>query len=250
MQRLCLLAAVAILTAAMPPGGAIPFGVQQEPIPAGIWTDEAWASIARAEYEFKAQPDGAWTAPNRAQGLRLTTRGVTAHVSPRAAVDAPWVLSLGLRSLGREWEMAAVPPGAFRAQGNRIEHRRDALGLSEWYVNLRTGIEQGFTLDRRPAPGNQPSPLVLDLFYEGGLEARQDEAGGAVLFSSAGLRNVLSYADLAVADADGKPVVAALSLAPGSLRITIQDEGHPYPLVVDPTIVVPAWTGRGDQFEE
>ncbi|HEV8699662.1 MAG TPA: MopE-related protein [Candidatus Polarisedimenticolia bacterium] len=239
----------------MLPSGPVSVGGNPESIPANAWSDEAWASISQAEYDFKARPDGAWTAPNRAQGLRLTTRGSVARVTPRTEGDAPWVLSLGLRGVGREGRMTGVPPGAVRAAGNRIEHRRDSLGLTEWYVNLRTGIEQGFTLDRRPAAADTASPLVLDLFYEGGLEARQEEAGGAVLFSlpSPGAvhrTDILRYADLAVADADGKPVVAALDLAPGSLRITIQDEGHPYPLIVDPTIVVPAWTGRGDQFEE
>ncbi|MEK7283778.1 MAG: integrin alpha, partial [Acidobacteriota bacterium] len=146
--------------------------------------------------------------------------------------------------------MTAVAPGTVRAEGNLVEQRRDGLGLTEWYVNLRSGIEQGFTVDRRPDAGEEDSPLVLDVVYGGGLEARQDETDGAVLFSTPAAGIVLRYADLAVADADGKPVTAALDLVPGALRITIQDEGHPYPLVVDPTIVVPAWTGLGDQFEE
>src|SRR6185503_9450467 len=250
MLRLCLVGTVAILAAVTLLSGPMPHGRIPESNPASTWTEAAWANIVRSEYEFRPRPDGAWSAPNRAQGLRLTANGSVADVTPRTEGAAPWVLSLGLRSVGRTGAMTPLVAGTLRAEGNRLQLRREGLGLTEWYVNLRTGIEQGFTLDRRPEAVEPGSPLVLDIFYEGGLEARQEEAGGAVLFSKPGAGNVLRYADLAVADADGNPVVAALDLAPGSLRITIQDEGHPYPLVVDPTIVVPAWTGRGDQFEE
>jgi hypothetical protein len=115
---------------------------------------------------------------------------------------------------------------------------------------MRSGIEQGFTIDRGPAAAEEDSPLVLDIAYEGGLDARQDERHGAILFSAKSTGTVLRYENLAVADADGKPVEAALALLPGALRITVQDGGHPYPLVIDPTLVVPAWSGLGDQYEE
>ncbi|MEK7798321.1 MAG: hypothetical protein AAB297_00705, partial [Acidobacteriota bacterium] len=68
--------------------------------------------------------------------------------------------------------MTAVAPGTVRADGNRVEQRRDGLGLTEWYVNLRSGIEQGFTVDRRPDAGEEDSPLVLDVVCGGGLDAR------------------------------------------------------------------------------
>ncbi len=214
------------------------------------WKAEASEAIARAEYMFAAVHGGGWSAPNRSQGLRLTADGSVARVSPRKEGGARWSLSLGLRAVGREGAMTAVVPGRVTVDGNRIESRREALGLSEWYVNMRSGIEQGFTIDRRPVAGGKESPLVLDLAYEGGLEARRDETDGSILFSEKSAGTVLRYENLAVADADGNPVDSKLILEPGTLRIAVRDDWHPYPLVIDPTLVVPAWTGLGDQFEE
>src|SRR6185295_4531678 len=120
MLRLYLTATVALLTAGMLLSGPMPLGTSPVSNPASTWTDEAWASIVRTEYEFKAQPDGAWSAPNRAQGLRLTAHGSVARVTPRTEGAPSWVLSLGLRSIGREGAMTALVPGTLRAEGNRL----------------------------------------------------------------------------------------------------------------------------------
>ena len=173
MLRSCLVSTTTLLAALLLGSAAGPDPGREASIPPSDWTDHAWEGIARAEYDFSAVPGGGWSAPNRAQGLRLTADGSVAQVSPRKEGGAPWVLGLGLRSLGRQGSMTAVAPGTVRAEGNRVEQRRDGLGLTEWYVNLRSGIEQGFTVDRRPDADSEGSPLVLDLFYEGGLEARR-----------------------------------------------------------------------------
>ncbi|HEV8699663.1 MAG TPA: integrin alpha [Candidatus Polarisedimenticolia bacterium] len=214
------------------------------------WTREAAHAIATAEYEFSAVDGGGWSAPNRSQGLRLKADSSGMQVSPRLAGSTPWSLGFELQAVGREGAMTPILPGTVTAAGNRTEIRREALGLSEWYVNLRSGIEQGFTIDRRPLTGGGDSALLLDVAFDGGLEARRDETDGAVLFSDGPSGAVLRYENLAVADADGHPVVAELALLPGILRIAVRDAGHPYPLVIDPTIIVPGWTGLGDQFEE
>ncbi len=219
-------------------------------VPSSDWTSQASKAIARAEYEFTAVPGGGWTAPNRTQGLRLTADGSSAQVFPRKEGATRWSLSLGLRAMGREGAMTAVAPGTVKVEGNRIENRREPLGLSEWYVNMRSGIEQGFTIDRRQATGEKDSPLVLDVAYEGGLEAHQEGSDGAILFSEKSAGTVLRYGKLVVADAVGNPVEAELTLLPSALRIAVQDEGHPYPLIIDPSLVVPGWIGLGDQFAE
>src|SRR3990172_1072075 len=140
---------------------------------------------------------GALQAPTREEkrpSPPATGRTTHGKASPGKEGGAPWVLGLGLRSLGRQGSMTAVAPGTVRAEGNRVEQRRDGLGLTEWYVNLRSGIEQGFTVDRRPDAGGEDSPLVLDVVYGGGLDARQDETDGAVLFSTPAAGIVLRYA--------------------------------------------------------
>ena len=250
MLRSCLLCTTVGVVALTLASTATPGAGKAVPVSSSDWKIEASKAIARAEYRFTAVHGGGWSAPNRSQGLRLTADGSVARVSPRQEGGTRWSLSLGLRAVGREGAMTAVVPGRVTVDGNRIESRREALGLSEWYVNMRSGIEQGFTIDRRPAAGEKDSPLVLDLAYESGLEARRDETDGSILFSEKSAGTVLRYENLAVADADGNSVEADLVLEPGALRIAIRDDGHPYPLVVDPTLVVPALTGLGDQYQE
>ena len=250
MLRSCLVRTTVGLIAFTLASTVMPGAGKAGPLISSDWKTEASKAIASAEYRFTAVPGGSWSAPNRSQGLRLTADGSGAQVAPRSEGGPRWSLSLGLRALGREGAMRAVVPGKITVEGDRIENRRGELGLNEWYVNLRSGIEQGFTIDRRPTAGEKDSPLVLDIAYDGGLDARRDETDGSILFSEKSGGTVLRYGNLAVADADGKPVEAQLVLEPGVLRIAIHDERHPYPLVVDPTVVVPAWTGLGDQFEE
>ena len=98
MLRLCLVATVAVLAAVTLLSGPMPLRANLAANPASTWTDEAWASIVRTEYEFKAQPDGAWSAPNRAQGLRLTARGSVAHVTPRVEGVPPGCSPSGSRA--------------------------------------------------------------------------------------------------------------------------------------------------------
>lgn len=249
MLRSCLVCTTVGVVAFTLASSVTPGAGKGAAVSASDWLSQASKAIACAEYQFSAVHAGGWSAPNRSQGFRLTANGSVAQVSPREG-GARWSLNLDLRAVGREGAMTAVVPGTVTVEGNRIENRREALGLSEWYVNMRSGIEQGFTIDRNPAAGDDDSPLVLEIAYEGGLEARRNEADGAILFSEESAGTVLRYGNLAVADADGHPVEAELALLPGTLRIAVRDEGHPYPLVIDPTIVVPGWTGLGDQFEE
>lgn len=250
MLRSCLVCTAAGVGALMLASPAAPISRQQAALSRADWASQASQAIASAEYQFAAVEGGGWSAPNRSQGLRLKADSSGTQIVPRAAGSASWSLSFELRAVGREGAMTSVVPGAVTAAGNRTENRRESLGLSEWYVNMRSGIEQGFTIDRSPAGGCNGSPLILDVAFEGDLEARPDAAGGGVLFSDRESGAVLRYENLAVADADGNPVVAEMALLPGILRIAVRDDGHPYPLIIDPTMITPGWTGQGDQFQE
>jgi len=251
MLRSCLACTAAAVGALMLASPAAPVAGQQQAVLSRMdWTSAAVRAVAGSEYGFAEVDGGHWSAPNRSQGLRLTADGSGARIVPREGRSRSWSLGFELRAFGRDGAMTSVPEGTITAGGNRIESRRDALGLSEWYVNLRSGIEQGFTIDRRPAAGGHASPLILDVAFDGDLEARHDAAEGAILFSERESGTVLRYEGLAVADADGHPVAAEMALLPGIVRLSVEDEGHPYPLVIDPTVIVPGWTGLGDQFEE
>lgn len=126
------------------------------------WRDSIERDIAHSEYRVTWQDEtaldglaGAHQAPNRAQNLRtyFTPDGI--RVLPRMAhrtVAPAWEWGLALASWGRaaggrQVQAAALRPH-MRVDGNRVEYRRG--DLVEWYVNDTRGLEQGFTLSRRP----------------------------------------------------------------------------------------------------
>ena len=115
------------------------------------------------------------------------------------------------------------------AKGNRVSLDRGAL--TEWYAAGPLGIEQGFTLSRRPA--GTAGPLTLALQLGGGVRAHLDS--GTVLLTQAG-RPGLSYGQLWATDAKGRPLRAELQLRGGRLLIQVWDRGASYPLTIDPLI--------------
>ena len=120
------------------------------------------------------------------------------------------------------------------ADESRVEIHRP--GLVEWYVNSPAGLEQGFTLDERPAGDG---PLVVELAVAG---ARPALRGDAIVFESEGQRR-LRYGEPVAIDADGDPLAARLEVPSGErLRIVVDDAGATYPLVIDPVITVTAGT--------
>ena len=131
-------------------------------------------------------------------------------------------------------------PGAARVSvsGNRIEYNRP--GLQEWYVNGADGVEQGFTLERRPGRAGKAEPLIIALGVSGELQPRLSPEGDAVLLES-GYGTVLRYGGLKAWDARGRQLATRLQVGTGEIRLVVQDGGAEYPLVVDP-----AWTQQAE----
>src|SRR6266850_2195955 len=250
MPRVCLLWTTVVVTALLLAVSPAPGTSGTASVASSDWLGQARDQVARAEYHFSPQPDGAFSAPNRAQGLRLRADANGVQLSPRKKDKASWNLGLALRGFGRTGGMVTAGQAEVRAAGERVEQKRRALGMTEWYVNGTRGIEQGYTIDARPAGGEDGSPLLLEIAFSGPLEARQEENGAAVRFATRDGETALLYEGLMAVDASGDPVESTLAIIPGALRISLRDQGHPYPIVVDPTLVVPSWTVYGDQFDE
>jgi hypothetical protein len=128
MLRSCFVCTTVGVVAFTLASGVTPGAGKGAAVSSNDWLSQASKAIARAEYQFSAVHAGAWSAPNRSQGLRLTADGAVAQVSPREG-GAHWSLNLGLRAVGREGAMTAVVPGTVTVEGNRIESRREALGV-------------------------------------------------------------------------------------------------------------------------
>src|SRR5690606_1332259 len=130
------------------------------------WRPEATATGAQA-----ANPRHGLAARFDAQGLHLAT--------------GAGEIRLALAGFGRDGELQA--PGAAEAEvdGARVVYRHDAH-LTQWFINSPLGLEQGFTLERRPGGGGE---LRFALALGGDLQARleqnelvfDDEAGVAQL---------------------------------------------------------------------
>jgi hypothetical protein len=209
-----------------------------------------WKQIT-AEYERHRHgmfPDrkGGYQSRSHYHGWLARFDGKGFAVQPDST---PWSWGLELASWGPEGQEVAVSGAApMHANVNRMEYRRP--GITEWFVNGKEGVEQGFTIPRRPA--GKGENLLLRLRVRGGLVAADSQDGAGILFRTADGASALHYRKLVVSDANGRRVPARMTARDGMVRIAVDDRGAAYPLTVDP-IAQQAYlkasnTGGGDVF--
>jgi hypothetical protein len=149
-------------------------------------------------------------------------------VVDRTAAGSPELAELRLVALGRADGRQSVSAGTLTHTRNRVEIRRP--GVLEWFENSAAGLEQGFTLERKPA-GKGPLTLALAV-----APARASLRGDSVVLATPTGRR-LGYGKLAVSDATGAPVAAHFAVAgAGEIHLIVDDTAAPYPLVVDPLL--------------
>ena len=153
---------------------------------------------------------------------------------------------LRLAAYGYGERLQTPAPASIRAAGTRIEYRRGPL--TEWYVNARQGLEQGFTVRERPEHA-QRGPLRIELAVSGGLQPAL--VGEHIELRRAG-RALLRYTDLRAWDAAGRVLAARMVVHSGRIRLEVTDRGALYPVTVDPWIqeqeLTAADGARGDVF--
>src|SRR5438445_10739555 len=104
MRRACLPWTAAVGTALLPAIAPAPGTSGATAVATSDWLSQARDQVARAEYHFSLLPNGAFSAPNRAQGLRLRADANGVQLSPRKKDEASWSLGLALRGFGRAGE--------------------------------------------------------------------------------------------------------------------------------------------------
>ncbi len=129
----------------------------------------AYEAARHAVRPDEAQPDGVLHAQNPGNGLSASfdrhglQLSVQRHGSEGERLTTRWRLD----SVGRDGAVEKVPAGdTLRRDGQRAEIVRAGLGLTEWFINRPSGLEHGFTLDRRPAG---EGALRVDIAIEGDL---------------------------------------------------------------------------------
>jgi hypothetical protein len=106
--------------------------------------------------------------------------------------------------------------------------------ISEWYANRATGLEQGFTLTRRPRSASTDA-LSLSLAVSGNAEASLTHDRRSVIFTREGA-GALVYGGLRATDARGRNLPARLALGAGHLLLLIDTAHASYPVSIDPLL--------------
>ena len=184
-------------------------------------------------------------------GVHYDTAAAELAVAPFGQGEGAWAWRIGL---------ANGKAGRTSTDGDRltIEH---GDGVTGWFVNEPTGVEQGFTLTKPPIDGKLTLACTTDLVPV--LEGAPGEDNQAVRFDDPHTgETVLRYTELFVYDAYGKRVPAhmelgesSLSFSPNEISLALNDTGATYPLTVDPTITTltnvipePDDTAASDRF--
>jgi uncharacterized protein (TIGR03382 family) len=107
-----------------------------------------------------------------------------------------------------------------------------------WAFPRAGGLEQGWSVRARP-PGT--GPLVIELATAGAPSVGPDGAR----WRAADGREV-AYGGLRAWDAAGRDLPLRLEPTPAGLRLSVDDDGAVYPVIVDPLLSWPAATVRGD----
>jgi len=204
------------------------------------WSSQIAETISAHEYGFLAAADGAWSAFNRANGLRVTVGTAGVELRRDEFVQHDWTLGLRLRRFGRPGDLRRAGKPRVVAAHNRVELQRGMF--TEWYVNTAAGIEQGFDFHERP-PGKQThDPLLLEMATSGALAPRPGPGPGAIDFVDPALDAQVRYAGLKVTDVQGRELPSSLSVTGRRLLLRVDDRNAEYPLSVDPLMTSPSWS--------
>jgi FG-GAP repeat len=210
---------------AVRPSGAVRTGLSRLP-PAARGPVSAAMGADSPAYRIATGGEGL-QANNPAQhiGATFTAGGLVLRS------DSVWT-GLRLAAVGYGAALAPIAPVAPSARGNRVRYTR--AGVSEWYANGPLGIEQGFTVARRPA-GDRAQPLTLSLSLStAGARASLTAGGRAVVFGSGA--SSLRYSQLSAIDARGHALGTHLALDGDHLLLRIDTRGARFPVRIDPLI--------------
>ncbi len=166
-----------------------------------------------------------------AKGFRISTTFGSDGAVVRAGSGVS--LQLGLEAVGRVHSLVEVGSAVPVGKLNTVSYSH--FGIGEWYINGPLGLEQGFTVGRRPG-GTGALVLVVGRVPDA---ARSDVGSrGTSLTVASTNRNggVLRYSQLRVTDASGRHVPARIELRAGRILLQVRDKRARYPLRIDPVV--------------
>jgi len=144
------------------------------------------------------------------------------------------VFERGHNSIGMSLVTTNNPLIFQKASNNKVEYIRG--NLVEWYVNSPYGIEQGFTLNKKPDLKDNIT-ITLGLDMSEGVKAVYNENGKSIEFVDSENNHILTYDGLYAFDSRGSELKSYLNLNQNnSIEIVVDDKNATYPIIIDPFI--------------
>lgn len=167
--------------------------------------------------------------------------------------EEPWSVSLRVRDVGRGDQRQAVRGTDSAMGGSRMEAIDLATGVTQWFDNRPEGLEQGFTLDRRPG-GDDGDEVVIWMAVEGTLRpeplpAAEDGDGGGIRFVDAKGQETVQYTHLRAWDATGRDLPAHMEVFGSDVALAVNDREAVYPVTIDPLFANVEARLTGGSFE-
>jgi hypothetical protein len=156
---------------------------------------------------------------------------ISIRFNPEGPLIASGAMDWGITISGIGYDGSVKPVQAAKlvnVDGMMVYERGN---ISEWYVNSRWGVEQGFTIKKAPETG-KGKELVVELSLSG--SGHPILVDNTVTFTDKQGKHGVQYTGLQVFDAKSRILPARLALTNTTLRITVDDSKATYPITIDP----------------
>src|SRR5208282_2420552 len=184
-------------------------------------------SAGMSRYLFRYDVvSGTWQAGNSYQRIGILTTQDGRVILSAANGSAVMLLA----GIGRGDTLTRSPVNTIHADGNRLEILHGTT--KEWYVNGRSGIEQGMTIPTRPEGRGS-----LTISYALAGDLRPALLVGQALLLSDQYGPVIVYGGLKARDATGKVLPSGMLRDGNRLNWQIDDRDAVYPVTIDPVVV-------------
>jgi len=226
-----VLAAVALTALAAPTAPTAPAGTPRDALQRQAVARLSAGLAAAASVTIGGSERSYWPM-RRGDSLRTSGGGIRGAFSAGGARlrVAQGTLGLSLAGVGRGRDLEQVAGVAPLRAAGQVVYRHGSI--TESYANGPYGLEQAFSLHKRPRGGS--GSLVLALGVRGSLIAEQ--GGAQILFRTRSGATALRYDQLSAFDAAGRRLPALMQVRDGRLELRIDDATARYPLRIDPFI--------------
>ena len=214
----------------------LPAKQSQGEIPQSLLS-EIRKELQKERYKISSAAEGS-KAVNCEHRFRISFKNEGITISPKDD-EEQWSFSMAAKSLGREGQKTIpLTTAKIHRADNRIELHRGAV--TEWYVNDKRGLEQGFTVETNPCPHNG-HPLCVTLNVKGNLTPELLKQSNTILLRDNTGKIVMRYGGLKCWDAKGTHIPSVMKLTPATpsspmarIALLVHDGEAQYSLTIDP----------------